>query len=155
MGNKKTSTLDRTAYSYREALEAIGFYFDQQLYRSVFVAEVDDGYVGKARPAEEEANVHAEGFTFPFNDVRTLIANIGGAAVEPPAGGPPHCPYGYAAFMRAAGAHCDRAGASYVSVLELNNGFVLSYTTQSASGSERRRLMLDRVGIGELLNETE
>jgi len=155
MATKKTSTLDGAAYSYREELEAIGLYFDQQLYRSVFVAEVDDGYVGKARPAEEEADLHAEGFTFPFADVHTLVANIGGATVEPPDGGPPHCPYGYAVFMRAAGAHCDRAGACYVSVLELNNGFVLSYTVQDGAASERRRLMLDRIGIGELLNEAE
>src|SRR5690242_14822974 len=49
----KTTTVARPAY--RQALEAIGWYFDQQLYRGVFVAEVEDGYIGKARPAEEDA----------------------------------------------------------------------------------------------------
>ncbi len=155
MAGRTNATRGRSPLSYREALEAIGLYFDQQLYRSIFVAEVDDGYVGKACPAEEEAGLRAQGFTFPFDDVRALVARNGDAAVAPPDGGPPHCPDGYAAFMRAAGAHCDRAAASYVSVLELNSGFVLSYTARSGSGRERRRLMLDRIGIGELLNEED
>ena len=59
--------------TYRQTLEAIGWYFDQQNYRGIFVAEVEEGYIGKARPAEETAELHAEGFTFPHDDVAALI----------------------------------------------------------------------------------
>jgi hypothetical protein len=48
---------------------------------------------------------------------------------------------------------CDRAGASYVSVLEVTNGFVLGFTVPSKDGRtvERRRSVLDRGGIDDLM----
>lgn len=139
--------------TYRQALEAIGWYFDQQLYRGVFVAEVDEGYVGKARPAEEDAELHGEGFTFPHDDVLALIktASAGGPAPDSVTS---LCPGGYGPFMRAVGEMCDRTEASYVSVLEVTNGFVLGFTTHAKDGKglERRRHLLDRNGIEDLMN---
>ncbi len=149
MGKEKRQTRP----TYRQALEAIGWYFDQQLYRGVFVAEVDEGYVGKARPAEEDAELRGEGFTFPHDDVLTLIktAAAGGPA---PDSVTPLCPGGYGPFMRAVGEMCDRTEASYVSVLEVTNGFVLGFTARAKDGKgmERRRHLLDRNGIEELMN---
>ncbi len=137
---------------YRQALKAIGRYFDEQPCRGIFVAEVDEGYIGKAYPAHEPAELHAEGFTFPFEDVRSLIQVATGTA--PTVDGPPHCPYGYGVFMEAAGEVCDRAGASYVSVLEVTNAFVLCFTVPREDGRDlqRRRYVLDRIGVEELLN---
>jgi hypothetical protein len=146
--------------AYREALQAIGHYFDQQAYRGIFVAEVDEGYIGKARSAYEEAELHAEGFSFPLDDVQALIASpitTSSAAVD----GPPHCPYGYGLFMQAVGEFCDRNDACYVSVLEVSSGFVLCYTSncgprrrggKGAPKAERRRFVLDRTGIEEMIN---
>jgi hypothetical protein len=140
--------------AYRQALEAIGWYFDQQLYRGIFVAEVAEGYIGKARPAEEDAELRGEGFTFPHDDVAALITGMpeGSKAIE---AGPPLCPGGYYLLMRAVGEMCDRVGASYVSVLEMTNGFVLSFSTQSKDGRglERRRHLLDRSGVENLLTK--
>ncbi len=161
--------LDQTGRpGYRHALQAIGHYFDQQLYRGIFVAEIDDGYIGKARSAHEDAELYAEGFSFPHDDVQALIDSpLTGE--NAPIDGPPHCPYGYGLFMQAVGELCDRHEASYVSVLEVTNGFVLCYTVDAAptrdSGrrlggrrneprAERRRFVLDRVGIEELMNST-
>lgn len=139
--------------TYRQALEAIGWYFDQQLYRGIFVAEVDEGYIGKARPAEEEAEMHGEGFTFPHDDVLALMktAAAGGAL---PQNMMPLCPGGYNTFLRAVGEMCDRVDASYVSVLEVTTGFALGFTTRAKDGKglERRRILLDRPGIEDLLN---
>ena len=136
---------------YREALQAIGRYFDQQFYRGVFVAEVDDGYVGKARPGEEDAEMHAEGFTFPHADVQALIVSTAGQTGT--VDGPDHCPFGYGVFMAAVGEMCDRTGARLVSILEVTQGFILSFTTASADGKgvERRRHLLDRAGVEELV----
>jgi hypothetical protein len=149
MGNGK----DAVRPTYSQTLGAIGWYFDQQNYRGVFVAEVEAGYIGKARPAEETAELHAEGFSFPHEDVATLInsAAVGAAPLE---GTSPLCPEGYGTFLRAVGEMCDRTGASYVSVLEVTNGFVLGFTVPSKDGHtvERRRSLLDRVGIEDLMD---
>lgn len=143
---------DRPAY--RQALEAIGWYFDQHMYRGVFVAEIADGYIGKARPAEEDAETNAEGFTFPHSDVSALMAAAanGGPAPEH---APPFCPVGYGAFMRAVGEMYDRNEASLVSVLEVTNGFIIGFTVPARDGRklERRRLILDQNAIGELINK--
>ena len=148
----KTTTAARPAY--RQALEAIGWYFDQQLYRGVFVAEVEDGYIGKARPAEEDAELRGEGFTFPHDDVSALIAGMPGDSTVIESASP-LCPGGYHLFMRAVGEMCDRTGAHYVSILELTNGFILSFTTHTKDGRgvERRRRLLDRTGIENLLTQ--
>ena len=159
MQDKDREHTDRPAY--RQALQAIGHYFDQQSYRGIFVAEIDEGYIGKARASHEEVELYAEGFSFPLNDVEALIANpLPRGFVD----GPPHCPYGYGLFMQAVGEFCDRNNASYVSVLEVTNGFVLCYTIGSQRDSgrrgrkggdhrpERRRFVLDRVGIEEMVN---
>ena len=97
--------------AYRQALEAIGWYFDQQLYRGVFVAEVEDGYIGKARPAEEDAELRGEGFTFPRDDVAALIAAMpdDSTFVQNDS---PLVPGGYHIFMRAVGEMCDRTGGA-------------------------------------------
>jgi hypothetical protein len=139
--------------TYRQTLEAIGWYFDQQNYRGVFVAEVEAGYIGKARPAAESAELHAEGFTFPHDDVAALI-NSATANMAPPENTSPLCPEGYGTFMRVLGEMYDRTGASYVSVLEVTDGFVLGFTVPSKDGRtlERRRSMLDRAGISDLMD---
>lgn len=138
--------------AYRQALEALGWYFDQQLYRGVFVAEVDDGYIGKARPAEEDAELRGEGFTFPRDDVAALIAAMpaDSSFVQNDS---PLVPGGYHIFMRAVGEMCDRTGARHVSILELTNGFILSFTAhgKDSGGVERRRHLLDRAGIENLM----
>lgn len=141
---------------YRDELAALGRYFDQQLYRGIFIAEVDDGYVGKARPAEEDAEMQAEGFTFPHSDMQALMANAG-TADGLAADGPPFCPGGYGLFMRAVGEMCDRVNAGYISVLEVIDGFVLGFNAPAKNGRglERRRYHLDRVGIAELTNHVE
>jgi hypothetical protein len=117
---------------------------------------MDEGYVGKARPAEEEAELHAEGFTFPYDDIKALIATTG-QPVSLPGDGPPLCPGGYGLFLRAVGEMCDRAGATSVSVLEVTSGFVLGFNAKPKGGrsTERRRHHLDRVGIDELTNHAE
>ncbi len=155
-----------TRPAYREALQAIGHYFDQQSYRGIFVAEIDDGYIGKARSAYEAAELYAEGFSFPLDDVQALIDSpltTSSVAVD----GSPHCPYGYGLFMQAVGVFCDRNDACYVSVLEVTSGFVLCYTVagaragrrsgghrggKGAEKTERRRFVLDRMGIEEMMN---
>ena len=139
--------------TYRQTLEAIGWYFDQQNYRGIFAAEVEEGYIGKARPAEETAELHAEGFTFPHDDVAALI-NSAAAGATPPESTSPLCPSGYRTFMCALGEMYDRAGAGYVSVLEVTDGFVLGFTAPSKDGRkpERRRSMLDKAGINDLLD---
>ena len=138
---------------YSQTLGAIGWYFDQQNYRGVFVAEVEAGYIGKARPAEETAERHAEGFTFPHDDVAALI-NSAAAGAAPPESTSPLCPEGYGTFLRAVGEMCDRTGASYVSVLEVTTGFVLGFTVPSKDGHtmERRRSLLDKAGIDDLMD---
>src|SRR5947208_1095978 len=116
--------------TYSQTLGAIGWYFDQQNYRGIFVAEVEEGYIGKARPAEEAAERHAEGFTFPHDDVAALIDSAASGAT-PPEHTSPLCPSGYRTFMCALGEMYDRAGASYVAVLEVTDGFVLGFTAPS------------------------
>lgn len=140
--------------TYGQALEAIGWYFDQQLYRGIFVAEVDDGYVGKARPMEDRAGTRTEGFTFPHSDVSAL-ATAAAAGHALPDSAPPFCPEGYSVFMRAVGEMYDRNSASYVAVLEVANGFILSFTATSRDAGKpvRRRLLIDRAGIEELMNK--
>jgi hypothetical protein len=149
MGNDK----DTVRPTYSKTLGAIGWYFDQQNYRGVFVAEVEEGYIGKARPAEEAAELHAEGFTFPHDDVAALI-NSAAAGAAPSERTSPLCPEGYGTFLRAVGEMCDRTGASYVSVLEVTNGFVLGFTVPSKDGRtmERRQSVLDRGGIDDLMD---
>jgi hypothetical protein len=149
MGNNK----DTVRPTYSQTLGAIGWYFDQQNYRGVFVAEVEAGYIGKARPAEEAAELHAEGFTFPHDDVAALI-NSAAAGAAPSERTSPLCPAGYGPVLRAVGEMCDRTGASYVSVLEVTNGFVLGFTVPSKDGRtmERRRSVLDRGGIDDLMD---
>ena len=139
--------------TYSQTLGAIGWYFDQQNYRGVFVAEVEAGYIGKARPAEETAELHAEGFSFPHEDVVALL-NSAAAGSAPPESTSPLCPEGYGTFLRAVGEMCDRTGASYVSVLEVTNGFVLGFTVPSKDGHtmERRRSLLDKAGIDDLMD---
>ena len=136
-------------------MEAIGWYFDQQLYRGVFVAEVEDGYIGKARPAEEDAELRGEGFTFPHDDVTALIAAHARRLHVRSRAPRRSVPGGYHLFMRAVGEMCDRTGARYVSILELTNGFILSFTTHAKDGRgvERRRHLLDRAGIENLLTQ--
>lgn len=156
MANKRAAVPGADAAArptYREALEAIGRYFDQQLYRSIFIAEVDDGYIGKARPAEEDVELRSEGFTFPSDDIRALIADAVGAPPELIDDGPPYYPYGYGVFMRAAGARCDRSGGHEVAVLEVMSGFILSYTTTEGGNATRHRVLLDRTDIENLVNE--
>ncbi len=139
---------------YREALAAIGCYFDRHLYRGVFLAEVPDGYIGKAHPAEEHAELRAEGFTFPSSDVEALIADTDERDVVPEST-PPFCPSGYKVFLRAVGAMCDHASAQHVSLLETTSGFVLglSVPAKQQRRLERRRILLDRGGIDELLSK--
>ena len=156
MANKRTTDPGTDAAArprYREALEAIGRYFDQQLYRSIFIAEVEDGYIGKARPAEEEVELRAEGFTFPADDVRALIADAASTPPEPIDDGPPYCPDGYGVLMRAVGTRCDALAARDVAVLEVINGFVFSYTTMAGDSATRHRILLDRTGIEDLIGE--
>lgn len=146
---------DAARSPYKDELAAIGRYFDQQLYRGIFVAEVDEGYIGKARPAEDLAELKAEGFTFPYDDVRALIANTSaGAPGSLSHDGPTLCPGGYGLFLGAVGAMCDRVRASYVSVMELNTGFLLGFSTATTDGRplERRRYHLDRLGVEEMIN---
>lgn len=138
---------------YREALAALGWYFDRQQYRGIFVAEADDGYVGKARPAEEEAERHAEGLSFPRSDVQALMA-AADASTETPAETSPLCPTGYGPFMSAVGELYDRNDARQVSLLEVTNGFVLGFTARGENGRglERQRVLLDRAGVLDLLH---
>jgi hypothetical protein len=144
---------DTVRPTYSQTLGAIGWYFDRQDYRGVFVAEVEAGYIGKARPAEETAELHAEGFSFPHEDVAALI-NSAAAGTAPSESTSPLCPEGYGTFLRAVGEMCDRSGASYVSVLEVTNGFVLGFTVPSKAGHtmERRRSLLDKAGIDDLMD---
>ena len=143
--------------TYRQTLEAIGWYFDQQQYRGIFVAEIEAGYIGKARPAEETAELHADGFVFPHDDVAALInsaASSAAAGAAPPESTSPLCPEGYGAFMRALGEMCDRTGANHVSVLEVTDGFVLGFSVPSRVGRtmERRRSLLDKAGLNDLMD---
>lgn len=140
--------------SYKEALAALGWYFDRQQYRGIFVAEADDGYIGKARPAEEEAERHAEGLSFPRSDVQALMA-AAAASTDTPAGASALCPTGYGPFMSAVGELYDRNEARQVSLLEVANGFVLGFTARSENGRglERQRVLLDRAGILDLLHK--
>jgi hypothetical protein len=144
---------DTVRPTYSQTLGAIGWYFDRQNYRGVFVAEIEAGYIGKARPAEETAELHAEGFSFPHEDVAALITSAAAGSV-PRESTSPLCPEGYGPFLRAVGEMCDRTGASYVSVLEVTNGFVLGFTVPSKDGHtmERRRSLLDKAGIDDLMD---
>lgn len=146
----------RSRLSYRQALEAVGWYFDRQQFRSIFVAEVDDGYVGKARPASQAAELYGQGFHFPHADVAELSATIN-PAVTPYENAPPLCPGGYSTFLAAVGEMYDRSDASYVSVLEVNDGFVIGYNAASKDGGkqEHRRRMLDRSGIDDLMDRVD
>ena len=56
--------------------------------------------------------------------------------------------------MRVLGEMYDRTGASYVSVLEVTDGFVLGFTVPSKDGHtmERRRSLLDKAGIDDLMD---
>src|SRR2546421_4476280 len=94
MGNGQ----DTVRPTYSQTLGAIGWYFDQQKYRGVFVAEVEAGDIGKARPAEETAGLYAEGFTFPHEDVAAL-SNSAAAGAPPPAGTTPPLPGGGRALL--------------------------------------------------------
>lgn len=145
---------DRGRAPYRQTLAALGWYFDRQQYRGIFVAEADDGYVGKARPAEEEAECHAEGLSFPRSDVQALIA-AAAASTDSPAMASTLCPTGYAPFMSAVGELYDRNDARQVSLLEVSNGFVLGFTARGENGHglERQRVLLDRAGILDLLHK--
>jgi len=140
--------------TYRQSLEIIGRYFDQQHYRGIFVAEVAEGFVGKARPATQEVDLHAEGFTFPLDDLRALAtdASVPPVLVED---GPPFCPDGYSVFMRTVGAWCDKQSASLVSLLEMEAGFILSYTESHNGVSTRQRIVLDRAAIEDMMNEAD
>ena len=141
----------RTHPTYNEALGAIGRYFDQQLYRGIFVAEVDDGYIGKAHPAEEDAELHAEGFTFPLDDVSALL-DYAPAAAQSLDEGPPLCPEGYGVLLSAVGHLCDHNGARCVSMRETRRAFVLGFSAPAkGGGQERRQYVLDRSAIEELL----
>lgn len=137
---------------YRLSLGAIGRYFDKMDCRGVFVAEVDSGYIGKAYNVQQEAELLAEGFTFPFEDVNALVASPLMDAY-PPTDSSPNCVYGYGLFMQAVGELCDRLDASYVSILELTRGFVLCYSVREEGRNpcERRRLALDRDSIEEIM----
>ena len=148
----KRQTAGRAAYG--EALRAIGWYFDQQRYRGIFVAEVDDGFVGKARMAEDVDEAHAEGFSFPRTDVSALMvsAAVGGGV---PDSRPPQCPDGYGPFMHAVGKMYDRNAARCVTLLEVANGFVIGFTTARDGKAVRRRLLLDRAGIEELMDRAD
>lgn len=142
--------------TYAQTLEAIGWYFDRHSYRHIFVAEVADGYIGKASAARDDEERQVEGLSFPRADVTALLAEVprAGARAE---GGPPLCPDGYGAFMHVIGEMCDRNQAELVSLVEMVDGFALGFTAQAPDGHHtlRRRLLIDRVGIEELMSRVE
>lgn len=155
MARKTRDVIDKPIY--KMALGAIGRYFDQQTNRGIFLAETADGYVGKAYSgAAYEAEMHAEGFSFPHEDIRALIASPIMHA-PPPTSTPPNCVYGYGLFMQAVGDMCDRSQASYVSILEVTQGFIVSYTLQpdTKRAPERISMVLDRTGIDDIMNQSE
>ncbi len=141
----KTSRGGRPGYG--EELAAIGWYFDHNRSRGIFIAEVEGGYLGKASAAGQAAETYAEGLDFPREELKQLILR---AAMGPtiPEKAPVFCRAGYSAFMGAFGNLCDQQAATNVSVLEVSEGFVVGYTLPN---SERRREFLDATGIDDLL----
>jgi len=137
--------------TYGQSLEIIGRYFDQQNYRGVFVAEGAEGFVGKARPAAQDVELRAEGFSFPFDDLRARAADPPTPPI-PVEDGPPFCPDGYAVFMSMIGDWCDKKGGSLVSLLEMTTGFILSYTESHDGMAVRQRLVLDRAAIEDMMS---
>src|SRR6185312_15496812 len=70
-GMSKVSQAGRPVY--KQELAAIGWYFDHNRSRGVFVAEIHGGYLGKASSAEQVAETRAEGLSFPRAELSNLI----------------------------------------------------------------------------------
>ena len=135
--------------TYEMTLSAIGSFFDQQEGRGIFLAEVDEGFIGKSFSGDQEVELRADGFSFKREDVAALMQNawVSDVAVRSTSS---HCIDGYGVFFRAFGAECDRIGATYVSLLEVKDGFVACYTDRMTSRPVRRRIFFDELAIGDL-----
>ena len=141
-----------TRPSYQDSLRAIGRYFDRNVYRSVLVSEVDDGFIARAFPGQQ-AHLKAEGIALPMSDVLALISTqeqARGATVND-VKMPPLCPTGYEDFFRSLGFDLDGAGASNACVVELNAGFLISYNVKIGRALERSQMFYDAQQVDDLL----
>jgi len=139
--------------SYQDSLRAIGRYFDRNVYRTVLVAEVDDGYVARAFPGHQ-SSLRAEGIALPMSDVLALIAaqDQGRDGTGSDLKMPPLLPTGYEDFFRSLGHEMDAAKASFVTLVELSTGILVSYAAKGAKGGlERAQTFYDPLRIDDLL----
>ena len=141
--------------SYQDSLRAIGRYFDRNVYRTVLVAEVEDGYVARAFPGHQ-SSLRAEGIALPMADVLALIAaqDQGRDGIGSDLKMPPLLPTGYEDFFRSLGHEMDVAKAAFVTLAELSTGILVSYAAKGAKGGmERAQLFCDPPRIDDLLTK--
>jgi epoxyqueuosine reductase QueG len=143
--------------SYRSALEAIGAYLDRQQYQELVLCELDDGYVIRAR----KANDTIEAIALEYEDLRELAAQpIGAADVR----GVSHhaqsesmsvvirAAGAYSGFLGALGRQCDLMNAETVSVVELGEHVLLTFRRGTSPGERVwREYLYDVPGIHQLL----
>lgn len=101
--------------TYAELLQAIGGQLDAQNYQDIFLAEVVDGFVGRAAYT---AGLPSQGLAYGFEELISL-----GMLQASKSDDKTH----YKTLLGALGHEFDRVGARMIMVLELSIGILVTY----------------------------